>query len=277
METQVGGVVGWVRVDVGVEVGGGTLHDEGDMGEAVTATCPACGNAMRVRAELLGKRVKCPGCGASFLAAGPAPAATTPSATAQAPTAVSPARAARTPGASTGRPGGGPGGGGRGGRAEDPTEQVRERRKVVLQLAAVFALLVIVGGGVWGFKTFGGGGGVGARAGVGGGIDEEVETAIRAESGTEARAWLAASNRRMFGGLNERQANALLDHLYNRGAVKVYAFSGLITYWLAVELPADPTKRADLLEYINKYNEAFADEKKQTDTGQRYARVRLRM
>lgn len=257
--------------------GGGRLsalavsYSEGDdMGEAVTATCPACGNAMRVRAELLGKRVKCPGCGASFAAAKPTPAAVAPETPAVA--VGGPGVAPETPAvrAASARGGRGPG---RPRGAEASQEATREKTKLVAQLVGLFLLLALVGGGAWAFRTFGGGSNAKPKPG----IDDEIEVAIRDESGTEAREWLAASNRRMFGGLNERQAAALLENLYSKGAVKVYAFGGLMTLWLAVELPADPARRTELLDYINKLNADFSDEKKQTDVGQRYTRVRLKM
>ena len=52
---------------------------------AMTATCPGCGKQLNVRDELLGKRLKCPGCGNAFTA----------DATTAAPMGAAPAAAAR--------------------------------------------------------------------------------------------------------------------------------------------------------------------------------------
>jgi hypothetical protein len=60
---------------------------------AMTAMCPGCGKQLNVRDELLGKRLKCPGCGNTFTA----------DATTAAPMGAAPAATRPVPGSARGR------------------------------------------------------------------------------------------------------------------------------------------------------------------------------
>jgi hypothetical protein len=107
-------------------------------------------------------------------------------------------------------------------------------------------------------------------------IDAECARLLKSRDATEARAWLAAGNRRIqnvtVGPLNLRAA---VEGLYQQGAVKV-TFAEIMSDEeedipdnVIVELPAEKEKRQALINYVNKQL-VDDDDDKQTDKGQKY-------
>jgi hypothetical protein len=97
---------------------------------------------------------------------------------------------------------------------------------------------------------------------------------MKDDGATELKKWLAdGGNRRMVTGMTVQQADGLADRLYTMGAVKVYAFGGVVTMSLAIELPQDPDKRKELFDwYARRVDEKGGQP--QHDEGQQYLLVR---
>lgn len=136
------------------------------------------------------------------------------------------------------------------------------------------AVVIVVGGAVYGFKQLGGGGAAGASSHP---IDREVE-GFFGSGGHEVKAWLGDNSRqqRMVMGMNERQAEAYADRLYNMGAKKVLAFGAMMTTVIAVELPAEPEKRKALFKYQADWHEPMMVPI-QKDEGQKYILLRMKL
>ena len=81
---------------------------------------------------------------------------------------------------------------------------------------------------------------------------------------------------RILSGMTTSQAKRQVDAWYNMGAVKVYAFGGMMTLSVALELPKDPAKRQKLFDWVNDWNtRQFIA--RVNDVGQNYLLVRLHL
>jgi hypothetical protein len=80
----------------------------------------------------------------------------------------------------------------------------------------------------------------------------------------------------MVQGMNDRQAVAFADKLYNMGAVKVVAFGGQLALKAGVELPKEPDKRKALFEWQTQYHAEQAIPA-QVDEGQKYMVLNLKL
>ena len=80
----------------------------------------------------------------------------------------------------------------------------------------------------------------------------------------------------MVQGMNDRQAVAFADKLYNMGAVKVVAFGGQLALKAGVELPEEPEKRKSLFEFQANYHMEQALPV-QVDEGQKYMVLNLKL
>lgn len=93
----------------------------------------------------------------------------------------------------------------------------------------------------------------------------------------EMKDWVTADpNMHMVMGMNDRQAVAFADKLYNMGAVKVVAFGGQMAIKAGVELPQDPEKRKALFQWQAEYHGSQAVPI-QRDEGQRYMVLNLKL
>ncbi len=207
-----------------------------------TADCPHCGKRLKVKPQLAGRLVKCT-CGKTFTA----------SVTVAAAVESGPA----VPVVS---------------KREMAETAIRNDQLKKLVLIGLLVLLVI---GAWAAWRVLSGGGKAASPGLG--EDATVEELITSEDGTEARLWLDGRKGRMLSGMNESQAEFNVDQWYKLGALKVYAFGGLMSRVVALELPHDVTKRQSLFEWVNKWHTDMQDVPKMKDVGQKYLLVRLKL
>jgi hypothetical protein len=142
----------------------------------------------------------------------------------------------------------------------------------VIKLVAIpIVLLAVVGGAVFGFRKLSGNK---TDLGPALGKDREVRAMMRDDGAYELKKWLAdGGNRRMVTGMTVQQADGLADRLYTMGAVKVYAFGGVVTMSIAVELPKDPDKRKELFDWHKRWVEDKGGQFSR-DEGQQYLLVR---
>ena len=74
--------------------------------------------------------------------------------------------------------------------------------------------------------------------------------------------------------MTRQQAEGLADRLYGMGAVKIYAFGGVMSLSFAIELPDDKDKRAAIFDwYHRKYEENLSVAERVRDVGQKYLLV----
>ena len=93
----------------------------------------------------------------------------------------------------------------------------------------------------------------------------------------EMKDWVTSDpNLHMVQGMNDRQAVAFADKLYNMGAVKVVAFGGQLALKAGVELPQEPEKRKSLFEFQANYHREQALPV-QVDEGQKYMVLHLKL
>ncbi len=120
---------------------------------------------------------------------------------------------------------------------------VSGKMKVLIGVACV----VVVGGGIGGFKLLSNGAGAAAESTLGN--DGEIMTMAKRGGMTELHQWLKESERRSVMGMTREQADKKADRLYDLGAKKVVAFGSGITGSLAIELPPEPAKRKALFDW----------------------------
>jgi hypothetical protein len=148
-------------------------------------------------------------------------------------------------------------------RVEEGTNAATIIKMVLIPLL----LIGVVGGAVFGYKRLAGEKDTGPNLGR----DKEVRAMIRDDSKTELKKWLADKKERLVTGMTREQADGLADRLYKMGAVEVFAFGGVMTASLGVELPADKEKRKVLFDwYRNKYEEQMSAAEQTRDVGQKY-------
>src|SRR5207244_785995 len=90
---------------------------------------------------------------------------------------------------------------------------------------------------------------------------------------TEALEWFKQSTHQsILGSLWTReQAQNRIENWYTLGAKKVYAFGGVMTNSLAIELPADPAKRAYFVQMAENWRlEHHMDRPPIKDVGQKF-------
>jgi DNA-directed RNA polymerase subunit RPC12/RpoP len=135
-------------------------------------------------------------------------------------------------------------------------------------------LIAVVGGAVFGFRKLSGNK---ADLGPDKGKDRQVRAMMNEDTATELKEWLKnGGSRRMVMGMTVQQADGLADRLYNMGAVKVYAFGGVVTASLAIELPTDADKRKELIEWQKRWHTDM-NETPQTDVGQQFLLIKMRV
>lgn len=241
------------------------------VGEFVVA-CPGCGKRLTVPPAMAGKRAKC-SCGQALIVP------MTPGGVAVA----APARTATVAPGVAGLAGHGAGGSGtvpigyRGPGAPKSGDPARaqEQSAVIRQAVLFTVLLAVVVGGVFALRHFGKSMGGGSAATAALGEDALVEEMISDEGGMEAKEWLAERPGRMLSGMTTSQAESRIQRWYEMGAVKVYAFGGMATMNIALELPADPPKRKAMFDWVNEWHGPMRPAMK--DVGQKYLLVRLRI
>ena len=149
----------------------------------------------------------------------------------------------------------------------------QEKQAAVKIGVAVVVLGVLVTGAIFGMRFLTG---ANEPAAPMLGDDAKVLRMIKDENGTEAREWLAAHPGRMIGGWTRSQAEFRIDEWYKLGAKKVYAFAGITTLAIALELPEDPQQRKALFEWENNWHkEMFIEPAK--DVGQKYLLLTMRL
>ena len=106
------------------------------------------------------------------------------------------------------------------------------------------------------------------------GEDPEVSEMIADDGATELHHWFEQDPHRLAGEFSPSQAIAKADELQSLGAVKVLAFGSVMSLALAIELPADPAKRAALFKWESRFavDHFYKPDK---DVGQRYLLLRL--
>jgi hypothetical protein len=146
----------------------------------------------------------------------------------------------------------------------------------IIKLVVIpIVLLGVVAGAIFGFKRLSGPNE--AALGPAKGKDREVRQMMKDDGATELKEWLKnGGNRRMVMGMTIQQADGLADRLYNMGAVKVYAFGGVVTASLAVELPQDPDKRRELVDWQTRWHTDMF-EPPQKDEGQQYLLIKMKL
>ena len=132
-------------------------------------------------------------------------------------------------------------------------------------------LIGVVGGAVFGYKKLAGEKDTGPSLGE----DKEVRAMIRDDGKTELKKWLAEKQERLVTGMTREQADGLADRLYKMGAVEVFAFGGVMTASIGVELPQDKAKRREIFEwYWRRYEDEVSAAERTRDVGQKYMLVR---
>ncbi|HEY1683510.1 MAG TPA: hypothetical protein VGG19_01990 [Tepidisphaeraceae bacterium] len=209
------------------------------MAEQTIINCPGCGKRLKVPASLAGRNAKCP-CGQSI----PIPGA---SATAgAAPIGYRPV-------------------------TKEPVNE--EHSAVIKQGIFLSALLIVLVGVIFGVRKLGSSH---AIAPPSLGDDAKIQKMIDEQNGTEAREWIDAVPGRMLSGMTISQAKRQIDSWYKLGAAKVYAFGGLMSLGVVLELPQDPVKRKALFDWVNDWNDrSFLPTVK--DVGQKYLFVKLHL
>jgi hypothetical protein len=219
-------------------------------------TCPSCHKRLQVPPHLAGKRAKC-SCGQSIAIP------TMPGLPAQAAAAATDARSVplgyRSPVAT-----------------KDDVAKAQEHKALIRQAVLYSSVLVILILGIFGLR-FLGLGHSGASAPALPGEDAMIMQMIRDEDGTEAKEWLAGRRGRMLSGMSETQAENRIDSWYKMGVTKVYAFGGVISMTVALELPPAPSpKRKAIFDWVNQWHEGTST-LPMSDVGQKYVLVRLRL
>ena len=147
-----------------------------------------------------------------------------------------------------------------------------EKKNLIKQAILFVGAIVLVGGAIFAMRFFSGG----KSAAPGLGEDDTVTAMIKDENGTEAKKWLADHPGRMLAGTTRSQAEYRVDQWYKMGATKVYAFGGLMSMTVALELPKDPAKRKELFDWEKKWHTEM-DIKPSVDVGQKYLLIRMRL
>jgi hypothetical protein len=154
-----------------------------------------------------------------------------------------------------------------------PQADAEAGRAAMLKLLLPIALVLILGLSILGYKLLV----KQSKAATPAlGEDAEVEKMIDEENGTEARQWLKDMQTRMVLGMTRGQADNRIQSFYDMGAVKVYAFGGVMSTTLAIELPKDPASRAKLFAFEKEWHEAMMI-KPHPDVGQKYLLLRMRI
>jgi hypothetical protein len=147
-----------------------------------------------------------------------------------------------------------------------------EQKTLIKQAILFVGAIVIVGGAIFAMRFFSGG-----KSNTPGlGEDDTVTQMIKDENGTEAKKWLEANSSRILAGTTRSQAEYKIDQWYKMGATKVYAFCGVMSMTVALELPKDPTKRKELFDWEKKWHTEM-DIKPAVDVGQKYLLIRMRL
>jgi hypothetical protein len=243
--------------------------------------CPGCGTKYAWKPQLRGKRVKCK-CGESFLALDPATAETedgfdivgdapAAAATPQPPpvasrgargTVVDPAQFAAVYPTHRARI-----------QQDAPDEDESSGSKKML--VPILVLVLVVGGAVGGGIMLSRRGAADRPTGTQLGEDPNVVAMINEQTATEITEWLK-NPRNMVMGQATNQALNRAQQWYGMGAKKVFAFGGGMTMSLGIELPDDPAQRKQLFDWqANWHSEMF--EKVQTDVGQKYLLIKMRI
>jgi hypothetical protein len=138
---------------------------------------------------------------------------------------------------------------------------------VVIAIVALVVVGVVFGAKIY-FKRTGGG-----SAGNTGPMladDAEAMRMLREAEPIEGREFLNANDARNLGPtLTNRQSKGKVDRWYELGAVKVWAFNGLTSAHIVLELPQDAAKRKGLFDWSAQWEK----EKMQPipkDVGQKY-------
>ncbi|HWB54814.1 MAG TPA: hypothetical protein VG722_11500 [Tepidisphaeraceae bacterium] len=208
-----------------------------NMAEESIISCPSCGKRLKLPPNLAGKTAKCP-CGQSIPIAASGGMAVAP-----------PLAYRRTSEASA-----------------------NDEQSTVIKQAILFAvLLLVLIGAIYGLRHLKSSSAITAPSL---GDDAHIQKMIDEENGTEAREWLDQVPGRMLSGMTISQAKRQIDNWYNMGAAKVYAFGGMMTLSVAIELPKDPAKRQALFAWVNNWN-AKQFVKRVSDVGQKYLLVHL--
>ena len=147
-----------------------------------------------------------------------------------------------------------------------------EQKTLIKQAILFVAAIVLVGGAIFAMRFLSGGKNKAPALGE----DDIVETMIKDENGTEAKKWLDAHTGRMLAGTTRSQAEYRIDQWYKMGAIKVYAFGGVMSMTVALELPKDPAKRKELFDWEKKWHTEM-DIKPSVDVGQKYLLIRMRL
>ena len=156
------------------------------------------------------------------------------------------------------------------GRGSKRAEQGTGAGGILKLILIPVLLIVVVGGAVFGYRKLAGEKDTGPSLGD----DKQVRQLMKDDGATELKQWLAEGKQRMVTGMTREQADGLADRLYGMGAIKVYAFGGVATMSIAIELPPEKDKRDRIFEwYKKKYEEHMSAAERVQDVGQKYLLV----
>jgi hypothetical protein len=155
--------------------------------------------------------------------------------------------------------------------------QNAEEQRGVIKLAAVaVGLLILLAGAVLGMRFLAGPKPAAGPVAPPAHDDAEVAAMMDDYGGTEARKWLSARPGRMLSGLSSSQAEFKINQWYEMGVEKVWAFGGVTSMAVALELPSDAAKRQAIFEWARR-NHVLSGNRLAADVGQKYLLVRLGM
>lgn len=151
--------------------------------------------------------------------------------------------------------------------AASQVDNSRTKKQVVIAIVLCVAVLGVIFGGKFLFKRTGGGNQAASNLP---GNDAEAIRMLKNDEPIEAKEFIEGHKSRMLGTeWTQAKALAKIQQWYDMGAVKVWAFNGLISRHVVIELPQDPAKRKALLDWSS----IFLDPTMQKwikDEGQKY-------
>jgi hypothetical protein len=154
---------------------------------------------------------------------------------------------------------------GRGGYEDDDGSAKKK------QIVTMVGLAVLVIGLVVGARFYFAGGDDSGIVESNIGDDADAIRRLREDAPIEAKEFLEAHESRNLGNAWTRNVGMMkVDQWYKLGAAKVWAFTGLISSHVVIELPQGAEARKPLLDWYNKWLTDHGDEPLPGDDGRKY-------
>ena len=151
--------------------------------------------------------------------------------------------------------------------AEAEADKSRTMKHVIIALVLCVAVVGVIFGGKFVFSKIGN---RNASAANLPGDDAEAMRMLQNDEPIEAKEFIEGHKSRMLGTQwTQSKALAKIQEWYDMGAVKVWAFTGLISRQVVIELPQDPDKRKEFLNWATYFNDPTG-QKVIKDVGQKY-------